>query len=144
MKTNFMITRSRLSSTGIPIALLLASFLGGCAPLPPMPFALIDKAQTYRGTLSQSDRRVEVTIGGKHFQGYYLLATGTAYFDRWSWRRPFPSELSTTFISNSARATMVAPDGERFACDFIIEDNSAIGECRSSGGATYQLITNER
>lgn len=124
--------------------LLGATLVCGCAPLPPTPFDLVDKAQVYHGTMSQSDQRLEADIGGKHFQGYYLLATGTGYSQGGSWRRPYLNDMRTSFVSNSARATMVADDGERFVCEFIVEDNGAIGECKSTSGQTFQLVTQSR
>ncbi|MCX7174977.1 MAG: hypothetical protein NT159_13875 [Proteobacteria bacterium] len=126
------------------LGMLAAATLWGCAPIQPLPFDLVDKGRVFHGTLSPTDRRVEVDIGGKHFQGYYLLAAGTAYFQGGSWRRPYANDVSTSFVSNSARATMVADDGERFTCEFIVEDNSAIGECKSTTGQTYQLVTQSR
>lgn len=127
-----------------PICILAATTLWGCAPLPPMPFDLVDKGQVFHGTMSPSERRLEADIGGKRFQGYYLLAAGTTYFQGGSWRRPWLNDTRTNFVSNSARATMVADDGERLSCEFIMEDDSAIGECRSSNGQAYQLVTRVR
>jgi len=126
------------------MALLAAVTLCGCAPWPPIPFDLIERGQVYHGTMSPSERRVSVDIGGKQFQGYYLVATGTAYFQGgWHWR-PYPYDMRTNYVSNSARATMVAADGERLTCEFIVEDASAIGECRSTNGQSYQLVTQVR
>ncbi|MFA6310573.1 MAG: hypothetical protein WCV99_18435 [Sterolibacterium sp.] len=126
------------------IGVLGATMFCGCAPLPPMPFDLVDKVQVFHGTMSQSDQRLEANIGGKRFLGYYLLATGTGYSQGGSWRRPYLNDMRTSFVSNSARATMVADDGERFVCEFIVEDNSAIGECKSTSGQTFQLVTQPR
>ena len=123
------------------LGLIGVSSLCGCAPWPPIPFDLIERGQVYHGTMSPSERRVAVDIGGKQFQGYYLVATGTAYFQGGWHRRPYPYDMRTNFVSNSARATMVAPDGERLNCEFIVEDASAIGECRSTNGPSYQLVT---
>jgi len=140
--TNFStVVQKWKPSIGAISGLLAISVLWGCAPLPPMPFALLDRGQVFHGSLSPSDRRVEADIRGKHFQGYYLLATGTAYFERGISRRPYAGDMRASFVSNSARATMVAEDGERLSCDFIVEDSSAIGECNSSIGPSYQLIT---
>lgn len=124
--------------------LIGALALWGCAPLPPIPFDLIERGQVYHGTMSPSERRVAVDIGGKQFQGYYLLATGTAHFQGGWHRRPYPYDMRTDFVSNAARATMVAADGERLSCEFIVEDASAIGECRSTNGQVYQLVTQVR
>lgn len=126
------------------LGMIGAAMFCGCAPLPPMPFDLVDKAQVFHGTMSRSDQRLEADIGGKRFQGYYLLATGTGYTQGGSWRRPYMNDMRTSFVSNSARATMVADDGERFVCEFIVEDNSAIGECRSTTGQIFQLVTQSR
>lgn len=132
----------RFFSAWTLFGLIGVSAFCGCAPLSPIPFELVDRGQVYQGTLSRSDRRIEVDIGGKHFQGYYLLASGTAHFHQGGWwRRPFPNEITTSFVSNSARATLVASDGERLVCEFIVEDSSAIGECKSTKGQTYQLVT---
>ena len=135
--------KSWLSSRAL-MGLLGASAISACAPLPPVAFDLIERGQVFHGTMSPSDRRVAVAIGEKQFQGYYLLATGTAYFQSGGWRRPFPNDMRTSFVSNSARATMVAADGERLTCEFIVEDSSAIGECKSTNGPTYQLVTQVR
>ena len=133
-----------LPSRSVLVGLLGALTLWGCAPMPPMPFDLIDKAQIHHGMLFQSERRVEANIAGKHFQGYYLLASGTAHLQGGIWRRSYPYDTRTDFISNSARATMAAADGERLTCEFIVEDGSAIGECKSTHGQTYQLVTQVR
>lgn len=126
------------------LGLIGVSSLWGCAPWPPIPFDLIERGQVYHGTMSPSERQVAVSIGGKQFQGYYLVATGTAYFQGGWHRRPYPFDMRTNFVSNSARATMVAADGERLTCEFIVEDASAIGECRSTNGSSYQLVTQVR
>jgi len=134
----------RLPTKSVLAGLLGALTLLGCAPWPPIPFDLIERGQVYHGTMWPSDRRVSVDIGGKQFQGYYLVATGTAYFQGGWHRRPYPYDMRTNFVSNSARATMVAADGERLSCEFIVEDASAIGECRSTNGQNYQLVTEVR
>jgi len=134
----------RLTSRTTLLGLIGATALWGCAPWPPIPFDLIERGQVYHGTMSPSERRVAVDIGGKQFQGYYLVATGTAYFQGGWNRRPYPYDMRTNFVSNSARATMVAADGERLTCEFIVEDASAIGECRSTNGKSYQLVTQIR
>lgn len=133
--------RNPLTSAGALASLAAAVAICACAPLAPMPFALIDKAQVYHGTLSESDQRIEVTIAGKRFQGFYLLASGTGYVDSGWWRRGHGLDKRTSFVSNSARATMAAADGERLSCEFIAEAGSAIGECRSTLGQVYQLVT---
>jgi len=144
MKNFFPVGPQGLPSARTLTATAVALALWGCAPWPPIPFELIEGQQIYHGTMSPSERMVSVDIGGKQFQGYYLVATGTAYFQGGWHRRPYPFDMRTNFVSNSARATMVAADGERLTCEFIVEDASAIGECRSTGGPSYQLVTQVR
>ena len=134
----------RSSSHRVLLGLIGASALWGCAPMPPLPFDLLDKGNVFHGTMIQSDRRIEANIGGKQFQGYYLLATGTAYFSGIGWRRIHPYDNRTSFVSNIARASMAAADGEWLTCEFIVEDSQAIGECRSTQGQSYQLVTQVR
>lgn len=139
--------RSRPLSAIPTIAAVAASImLWGCAPMPPLPFDLVDKSNVYHGILLQSERRVEADVGGKHFQGYYLQVSGTATMQSGGWRRFYPYDLRERnyFVSNAARASMAAPDGERLSCEFIVEDTSAIGECVSTSGKTYHLVTQVR
>ena len=126
------------------VTLLGVATLTGCAPMPPLPFELVGSGQVFHGTLLQSDRRIEADIAGKHFQGYYLLITGTSSFQAGGWRRAYSYDMRTDFVSNSGRASMVAPDGEWLTCEFIMEDDNAIGECKSTNQQTYQLVTRIR
>ena len=134
----------RLPSRATLLGLIGASALWGCAPLPPLPFSLIDRGQVYQGTMLQSDRRIDVDIGAKHFRGYYLLAQGTAYFSGIGWRRTYGYDNRTNFISNTARASLSSADGEWLNCEFIVDDGQAIGECKSTNGQSYQLVTQIR
>jgi hypothetical protein len=136
--------RSSACSQRALIAMTAVWALSGCAPLPPVPFDLVDKDQVSHGSFFPADRRLEVLIGDKHFEGFYIVASGTVLSQGWWPRRGFPNDTTTTFSSNSARATLSAGDDERLSCEFLLEGARAIGECRSTSGKSYQLVTQRR
>lgn len=113
----------------------------GCATPQPLSFQLIDSAsKVQRGTLFPDRERIEVTVEGTLYSGFYLTASGSAVSHSTLGRRWIPSETVTTFWSNSARAHLTAENGMRLSCEFLLESKRAVGECRSSSGALYQLI----
>jgi hypothetical protein len=121
------------------LSLLLAS----CAAPPPLPFDLVDqKAGIHHGTFQVQDQHMDAMIGGKHFEGFYLIETGTAVVTTNSLfaRRPRTFQSITTVSSNAARAVLTSADGERITCEFLLEGQQAIGDCRSSTGRTFQLM----
>jgi hypothetical protein len=126
------------------LLVLFAAILAGCAPLPPVPFELVDRNQTWQGTFYPSEQRLEAVVSGKTYRGFYIIASGTAYAQPMWPRRLFPNDTIVTFTSNAARATMSADDGERLFCEFNIEGGRAVGECKSPGGQSYQLVAQPR
>ncbi|MBI4985649.1 MAG: hypothetical protein HZC24_10010 [Rhodocyclales bacterium] len=123
------------------LGLSLLLLAGGCAAPQPVPFQLVDAAsKVYRGTLFPDGQRVEVIIDGQVFSGFYIVASGAAVSQTPAGRRPFPRDTVTTFSSNSARAQLKAGDGRRLGCEFLFESRRALGECRTPGGAVFQLI----
>ncbi len=118
--------------------------LAGCAPMQPIPFQLLERGQTYQGTFQPGERRLDAQIGDKHYSGFYILESGTAYSQGWWPRRGFPSDTVTTYTTNSARATLTAPDGDRLFCEFVFEGSRALGECKSLDGKAYRLLSESR
>lgn len=119
-------------------ALLLVA---GCATPQPLPFRLIDAASRVQsGTFFPDSQRIEVTLEGRRYTGFYLGATSVAYSQSLSSWRFFPHDTVTTIASNSARAHLVAEDGKQMSCEFLIEARRALGECRTPDGAVYQLV----
>lgn len=120
------------------IALLLA---GGCATPQPLPFRLVDAAsKVQNGTFFPDTQRIEVTLDGRRYAGFYLVATSVAYSQSLSGWRFFPHDTVTTVASNSARAHLVAEDSRQLNCEFLIEARRALGECRTPAGTVYQLV----
>lgn len=118
-------------------ALILAA---GCAASMPVPFQLVDPASVVqRGTLYPDSERIEVTLDGQVYSGFFIIASGSAVSHATSGRRFFPSDTFTTFSSNSARALLTASDGKRLSCEFLLESKRALGECRTPAGVVYQL-----
>lgn len=117
-----------------------AALLGGCAPLPPVPFELLGDGQVCHGAFFPSGQRLEATIGGRRFEGFYIVSAGTASSHGWWPYRRLPNDVTTTYSTNSARAMLTSPDGERLSCEFLIEDRRALGECKSTSGKSYQLV----
>lgn len=114
---------------------------GGCAAPLPVPFQLVDAAsKVQRGAIFPDSQRIEVTVDGHVFNGFYIVASGSAVSHALTGRRLFPNDTLTTFSSNSARAHLTADNGQRLSCEFLLESRLAIGECRSPAGAVFQLI----
>ena len=127
----------------ISISLLsLTMFLGGCASAPPVPFSLVDEGNNvHAGTFFQDHERVTAQVGGKQFHGYYMVASGSVVTTAmWPRFRGFPGDTYATTRSNSARAYLVAEDGEKLNCEFLFEPPRSLGACKSSKGGTYQLV----
>ena len=115
--------------------------VAGCAAPQPVPFQLVDSAsKVERGTFFPESQRIEVTIDGHAFSGFYIVATGAAISQTMSGRRFFPRDTLTTYSSNSARAHLTADNGKQLSCEFLFEARRALGECRTPGGAVFQLI----
>lgn len=123
--------------------LFVVTVAAGCAA-PPIPFQLIDsESRVQWGTIYPNTRRIEVTVDGHVFNGFYIVASGEAVSDTLSGRRFFPSETFTTYSSNAARAHLSAENGQQLSCKFLFESKRAIGECRTPAGAVFQLIADE-
>lgn len=121
-----------------------AAMLAGCAAQAPIPLQLVDAGSNIqRGVLSPDSQRIEVTIDGHVFSGFYLVASGAAVSHFFPARRYFPGETVTTYYSNSARAHLTADNGQHLNCEFLFERRRALGECRSPAGAVSQLIAED-
>jgi len=120
---------------------LIVTLMGCAAPMP-IPFNLLDpESRIQRGTIFPADQRIEVTVDGQTFSGFYILATGEAFSQTTSGRRSFPSNTETTYYTNSARAHLTSDKGQQLSCKFLIESKRAVGECRSPAGAVFQLFS---
>lgn len=127
--------------TTLSACMLVLVLAGGCATPQPLPFQLVDSAsKAQRGTLFLDSQRIEVTIDGHVFSGFYIIASGAAVSHVMGGRWFFPIDTVMTFSTNSARAHLTADNGQRLSCDFLLESRRAVGECRSPAGAVFQLI----
>jgi hypothetical protein len=121
--------------------LTIFAFLAGCAASTPVPFQLIDAAsKVQKGSLFTDNHRIEVTVDGHLFSGFYIVASSAAFSQTIPTRRYYPRETLTTFISNSARAHLTSNIGQRLSCEFLLEAKRALGECKTPAGATFQLV----
>lgn len=127
------------------VALLI---LGGCAAPQPYPFDLVDEGnKVYRGTFIPADNRLEVWIGNKLYQGFYVVATGvattTGFGMGFGWRgrygSMFPNESMTVVNSNMGRAHLQTAEGDHLNCEFLFEARGLVGECKSPQGKIYQM-----
>lgn len=117
--------------------------LAGCASQPPVPFQLVDQQSVaHTGVFRTQDRSMDVSIAGKDFHGFYIVATGTAVgtSDALFSRRFHTVETFSSVSSNAARAVLKSADGESITCEFLFEGLRAVGDCRSSAGKAYQLV----
>lgn len=128
------------------IIVWLSILLSACASAP-LPFQLVSAEKVWRGVIQPNAQRIEVTMGDKRYQGFYILAASTAYsigppvmFSRWG--AGYPSEMTTTVLSNSARATLSASSDprENLFCQFILDGARALGECKDLSGHSYQMV----
>lgn len=125
--------------------LFVVAVAGGCATPQPVPFQLVDSESRIQwGTLFPDSQRIEVMINGHVFNGFYIVASGTAFSQTLAGRRFFPSDTVTTYSSNSARAHLTSDNEQQLNCEFLFEFRRAIGECRSPAGAIFQLIADEK
>lgn len=123
--------------------LFVATVAEGCAA-PPLQLQLIDsESRVQWGTMYPDTRRIEVTVDGHVFNGFYIIASGEAVSETLAGRRFFPNETFTRYSSNSARAQLAAENGQQLSCKFLFESKRAIGECRTPAGAVFQLIADE-
>ncbi len=121
--------------------LLLAA---GCAAPQPVPFQLIDsESRVQKGTIFTDTQRIEATVDGQSYKGFYIIATGMAHSETFGGWRASPRETVTTYSSNSVRAQLTSDKGQRLKCDFLFEGRRAIGECRTPAGAVFQLVAEE-
>jgi len=126
------------------LAVSLITVVTGCTIPLPVPFQLIDSnSRVQPGTLFQDSQRIEVTVDGHVFNGFYIVPSGAAVSQTLSGRRLLPSDTVTTFSSNSARAHLTSDNGQQLSCEFLFEFRRAVGECRSPSGAVFQLIADE-
>lgn len=126
---------------------MVGGALAACATQPPVPFQLIDQGSVaHAGTYNPNDQSMDVSVGGKAFHGFYIIATGAGMSTS---DALFPHRVGSvsTFsqlTSNSARAMLRAEDGESISCQFLFQDGRAIGDCNSSAGKTYQFVATGR
>lgn len=123
----------------------LLAILAGCAAPAPIPFQLIEDQRTHHGTFKPGDASIDILIGDKPFHGFYIVAAGTTVSTvETPFARRFRSyQTITTSTSNSARALLTSPDGERITCAFLFQDKRAVGDCKSSKGKVYQFLAAE-
>ena len=120
------------------VAVLVLSV--GCANQKPLPFELVDaNSSMNKGTIFPDGQRIEATIDGQLYTGFYLVATQVAYSETFGGWRSGPRDTVTTSSSNSVRAHLVSPKGEQLNCEFLFESRQAIGECKSPSGKIFQL-----
>ena len=118
----------------------IVALIAGCATPQPVPFQLIDSASAIqKGTIFPDKQRIEVTIDGQQYKGFYLVAAGTGYSEIYGGWRSAPRQSVTTYSSNSVRANLSSDKGQRLSCEFLFEDRRAIGECKTPAGVVYQL-----
>lgn len=127
------------------IAILCVVVLAaGCAASLPVPFQLVDSSSRVQsGTLYLDSQRIEVTVDGHLFSGFFIVANGSAISQTVSGRRLLPSDTITSYSSNSARAHLTSDDGQQLNCEFLYEVRRAVGECRSPSGAIFQLSADD-
>jgi Protein of unknown function (DUF938) len=129
-------------SPRILIAFLLGIMVVGCAAPRPLPFQLADSgSRIHQGTIFTGSQRIEVTVDGHLYSGFYIVASGSAVSQSLPGWRFIPRDTETTFFSNEARAHLTADNGQQLNCQFLIESGHAVGECRSPAGAVFQLFT---
>ncbi len=124
------------------IALALVPVLvAGCATPPPVPFQLVDsESRIQKGTIFPDKQRMEVTVDGQLYKGFYIAATGMAISQGYAGLRSYPQNSVTYFSSNSMRAQLASDRGQRLNCEFLFDSGRAVGECRSPAGAIFQLV----
>lgn len=126
------------------ITLFVVVVAGGCAAPIPVPFQLVDSSSRVQsGTLYPDSQRIEVTVDGHLFNGFFIIASGSAISQTVSGRRFLPSDTVTSYSSNSARAHLTSDNGQQLNCEFLYERRRAVGECRSPSGAIYQLSADD-
>jgi hypothetical protein len=126
------------------ICLFVAVVAAGCSAPLPVPFQLVDsESRIQQGTIFQNSQRIEVTIDGHLFSGFYIVASGAAISQTTAGRRFFPVDTVTNFSTNSARAHLSSENGQQLNCEFLFESRRAIGECRTPSGAIFQLNADE-
>jgi hypothetical protein len=129
----------------VSVGLFALAMVTGCAAPQPVPFQLVDAAsKIQKGTLFPGDQRIEAVIDGQLYKGFYMVASGVAHSQTFGARQPLSRNTVATFSSNSVRAQLVSDQGQRLLCDFLFESRRAIGECRSTAGAVYQLSADEK
>jgi hypothetical protein len=130
--------RVKAMSLGLCAVVLVA----GCAASQPVPFQLVDPASAVqKGVIYPDGRRIEVTIDGALYKGFYLVASGVTHTETSGGFRYGPRHSMSVYFSNSARAKLTSDKGQHLICEFLFEDRRAIGECRTPSGVTYQLST---
>jgi len=122
------------------ISLFLVIAAGGCAAPQPVPFQLVDSlSRVQLGTLYPDAQRIEVTVDGHLFSGFYIVESGSAISQTVSGRRHLPASTITNYFTNSARAHLTSDNGQQLNCEFLYESRRAVGECRSPSGTIFQL-----
>ena len=124
----------------ISASLCVIALVTGCAAPQPVPFQLIDSASAVqKGTIFPDRQRIEVTIDGQQYKGFYLVAAGTGFSETFGGWRTGPHHSVTTYSSNSTRAQLTSDKGQHLSCEFLFEGRQAVGECKTPAGAVYQL-----
>ena len=133
-------TKMKNTFATLMACLFVALVAGGCSAPRPVPFQLVDpESRIYRGTIFQNGQRIEATIDGHTFSGFYIRASGAAVSQNIPGRRFWPGDSVTIFSTNSARAHLRAENGQQLNCEFLFEAARAIGECRTPAGEILQL-----
>lgn len=126
------------------VSVCTALMAGGCAAPQPVPFNLIGAtSKIQHGALFPNSRRIEATIEGQAFTGFYIVETGTAVSESLGPWRFHPHDTLTTFSTNSARAQLRSENNQHLNCEFLFEGRRAIGKCQTPSGETYQLVADE-
>ncbi len=101
--------------------------------------------QRWQGVLYPDHERIETTINGRHFQGFYIVSRGTAVTTTPEILFGFPPFMNNMvdISMNSARASMVSEDGMHLSCKFLFQGKRLLGECTGPEGEHYQLVAGD-
>ncbi len=111
----------------------------------PQQFTLYNKEDRWQGHLDALHETLSADINGLHYSGFYIVSRGTAVTTTPDYLFGFPPFMNNMvdISMNSARATLVAPDGSRLNCSFLFEGQRMLGSCESPSGEKYQLVGGE-
>ena len=134
----------------VPLAILAAAVLGGCATTYQLSLMPHDRGVIYHGVAEDQgggEGPISITLADKTYSGTWVQSTpsnSSAWVSGgWGWWGWHGAAGGIVSMDNphgtESKALLTAPDGSGLRCDFTTDRGMGAGMCRDDQGRTYDV-----